>query len=566
MSASIRNPKGIALLFALDLKFGISDKLGSLSEDLYEKIKSQLNNSLIWKDYIRFSSESEEFRRNLFRNFTEIRDKALLRRAIYGDPLVVDLDGDGIETIGLDSSNAMFDLDGDGFREKTGWVSPDDGILVIDRNGDGQINDVSEIFGNQQIDGFTELSQLDSNNDGVINQQDEQFNNIKVWQDVDSDGIVDEGELKNLSDVGIKEINLDNTTTQEDSNGNEITHRGTFVKTDGTTGELADVNFHMDQTLTAYNGQIKISPDVIFLPWLRGYGEVKDLPLAMSENEELKELVKSIVIEGNIKNIYERMDELLIKWVGLENISPDQMRGAVEERIISSVEKFLGIKYQRKIYTEDTGGRGIVGWRYEEVSLTDNDTIASILPENISVTTEVLELDKQKILDIYEKIKSLMFINFVAQTKKGVELGLRYDFINDKITLNEDFLQKVTSDLTDITGNLMLIDSLQRLDMIKVDDIPDTGFGTKLKDYLLGKLKIADVEISSNNMEVVKGASNDIIETGAGDDTLKAGEGNDILVGGEGDDYLEGGRGSDTYVFNKGDGKDTILDYDWWSG
>ncbi|WP_456400314.1 hypothetical protein [Persephonella sp.] len=57
------------------------------------------------------------------KSFIALLSRYLLLRAVYGDPLVVDLDGDGIETIGLDSSNAMFDLDGDGFREKTGWVS-----------------------------------------------------------------------------------------------------------------------------------------------------------------------------------------------------------------------------------------------------------------------------------------------------------------------------------------------------------------------------------------------------------------------------------------------------------
>ncbi|WP_456401416.1 hypothetical protein [Persephonella sp.] len=98
--------------------------LWNLSEnmDVGKLLDKLLNGSLLY-DLLKNYELSNEFMDNLFKNFTELSDQALLRRAIYGDPLVVDLDGDGIETIGLNSSNAMFDLDGDGFREKTGWVS-----------------------------------------------------------------------------------------------------------------------------------------------------------------------------------------------------------------------------------------------------------------------------------------------------------------------------------------------------------------------------------------------------------------------------------------------------------
>ena len=83
-------------------------------------------------------------------------------------PLILDLGGDGIELTSLENSEVYFDIDGDGFREKTGWLKSDDGLLVFDRNGDGYINDISELFGNQTTGGFTELQELDSNNDGQI--------------------------------------------------------------------------------------------------------------------------------------------------------------------------------------------------------------------------------------------------------------------------------------------------------------------------------------------------------------------------------------------------------------
>ena len=94
-------------------------------------------------------------------------------------PLVVDLDGDGVETIGT-NNNIYFDHDNNGFAENTGWISKDDGLLVRDLNNNGQIDNGTELFGNNTVlsngqkatNGFEALADLDSNNDGVFNNQD----------------------------------------------------------------------------------------------------------------------------------------------------------------------------------------------------------------------------------------------------------------------------------------------------------------------------------------------------------------------------------------------------------
>ena len=61
-------------------------------------------------------------------------------------PLVLDLDGDGIELTELGATATWFDLDADGFAERTRWVAPDDALLALNRDGNGIIDDISELF------------------------------------------------------------------------------------------------------------------------------------------------------------------------------------------------------------------------------------------------------------------------------------------------------------------------------------------------------------------------------------------------------------------------------------
>ena len=111
-------------------------------------------------------------------------------------PLAIDLDGDGVETVSVDNG-VYFDHDGNGFAEKTGWIGSDDALLVRDINENGQIDDGSELFGNQTIlsngekaaNGFEALADLDSNHDGVFDGDDEAFGEIKVWQDLNQNGV-----------------------------------------------------------------------------------------------------------------------------------------------------------------------------------------------------------------------------------------------------------------------------------------------------------------------------------------------------------------------------------------
>ena len=159
------------------------------------------------------------------------------------DPLIVDLDGDGVEVVGLDESRALFDMDNDGVEEHTAWAGNDDGFLVLDQNEDGIINDQTELFGDteQHENGFLNLASYDSNADNVIDSNDDVFNELQIWNDADGDGQTDDGELFTLADLGIESIDLGATEIAEVNNGQFVSHRSTVHFEDGSTGDIDDV-------------------------------------------------------------------------------------------------------------------------------------------------------------------------------------------------------------------------------------------------------------------------------------------------------------------------------------
>ncbi len=163
------------------------------------------------------------------------------------DPIVLDLDGDGVE-LSAPADGVAFDIDADGDADQIGWVGPDDGLLVIDGDGNGIIDDGSEVFsevfeGGAYASSLDALRSLDSNGDGVIDAKDTRFGEIKVWQDADSDGQTDGGELKTLSEHGIISLDLDANDADTSNNGNLVFAEGEFTTSDGDTGSYVGVSF-----------------------------------------------------------------------------------------------------------------------------------------------------------------------------------------------------------------------------------------------------------------------------------------------------------------------------------
>ncbi len=159
-------------------------------------------------------------------------------------PVVLDLDGDGIELLGK-SAGISFDWSGNGRPNQTGWVAADDGLLAYDYNGDNKVTEAAEISFKDYLPGATTdlegLQAFDTNSDGIFNSQDEQWKEFGIWQDKNSNGVTDDGEYKSLNALGITSIGLNSDKVFKEDEGNLIFGSSSYTKNDGSSGEVGDV-------------------------------------------------------------------------------------------------------------------------------------------------------------------------------------------------------------------------------------------------------------------------------------------------------------------------------------
>ena len=185
------------------------------------------------------------------------------------DPLTLDLDGDGIETTAIEGLNStLFDHNKDGIRTATGWVSADDGLLVLDRNGDGMINHGGELFGDNTLlkdgslaaNGFAALAEHDENGDGKIDAQDAVFEQLKVWRDLNQDGVSQAEELFTLEQLGIQSLDLNHqAVNQRQSNDNSVARLGSYTSTDGSTHKMGDLLFDNNAMISRFSDEVELS-------------------------------------------------------------------------------------------------------------------------------------------------------------------------------------------------------------------------------------------------------------------------------------------------------------------
>ena len=486
---------------------------------------------------------------NGLKGIQDLFNSATAAAPVRVDPLIFDLDGDGIKTTSLDRSRTYFDLDNNGFAERTAWVDASDGLLVLDRNNDGQITSGQELFGDQTLlansvratSGFEALKEFDSNRDGRIDAKDEVYSKLKIWRDLNGDGISQAEELKGLSDYNIASISLSSTSSNASDVMNNIQRRvGSFIKTDGSGGVIGEylLNRNTLESHDLLDGKITMSEDILALPDLPGAGNVSSLRVAMAKDTSgrLKKLVSDLVNENDTANRNQLFTEVVYKWTGADTVNPKSRGNFIDARRLAVLEKFMG--------TDFAGSNGA----------NPNENAAPLLNKAY-----------RKLMNrLYASIAGNTFlkelVNKVEYTAT-VESGLVVDLskiraeINKKMAVNPAAGRQMLDDFLRVAYGSGLEDSESLKDFC-------AHYATESSET--AKIVYAvdrDAIIGSEKADSLYATAADaLLYGGVGNDTLSGSQGNDILIGGQGDDVLYGSTGDDIYVFSKGDGVDYISD------
>ncbi|MDC5136949.1 calcium-binding protein [Acinetobacter baumannii] len=439
-------------------------------------------------------------------------------------PLILDLNKDGVVGTGALSENIYFDHDGSGFKEKTGWVSPQDGLLVLDKNNNTDIEIGNELFGNQTSlnngqlakNGFEALADYDLNNDGVIDAEDEIYQQLQVWQDINQNAHVDQGELTGLQTIGIQQIDLAYTSAKDiDDNGNHHKQQGQFIWADGTVGKIDDVWFQADTLHSQINQDqiVEIDHSIAVLPDIHQFGNVDSLHQAMAKdtNGILQQLVEQFAQTDSLLIRQQLVTDIIYQWTGVTDL-PSYERGMYwDDRHLLALEKIMGRQYHS--FADDPEWTLAVGnnqafaleeaWRLLRQKIYDQLYLQQKVPEFFE-KIQITESNELDVTQLYSYIKQSSL----------VEVAELYDVLSRGPQLFKD----VQNSLKELALNV---------------PTPD------LIDQILGQT--LQVHISSVNDSLYVGSD--------GDDLLISNIGTDIFVGGE---------GVNIYVFSSNSGQDTI--------
>ena len=228
------------------------------------------------------------------------------------DPLMIQLDG-GIPT--LSQARFEFDLNSDGNKENLNLPAAGTGFLAFDRNGDGVINNGSELFGPGTGNGFEELAALDEDGNRWIDENDAAFEQLSVWVRDESG----EDRLISLKEAGVGAVSLDYTATtfSHTDENNELSGqvRGSaaFLFETGKAGlvQQGDLAVKEPEVQPENGVDLAMAQDPVKMA-------VEAFQKAAGEREEILDRLKARVM-----SLREELQAVLKERYGLSNSSKD---------------------------------------------------------------------------------------------------------------------------------------------------------------------------------------------------------------------------------------------------
>ena len=529
------------------------------------------------------------------------------------DPLVLDLDGDGVETVSAAArGGVLFDTDGDGIRTATGWVGPDDGLLALDRDGNGTIDHGGELFGDRvettagefAADGFEALATLDQNADGRIDAADADFEQLRVWTDVNQDGISQAAELRSLDELGIASLSTSGVASQSNlGHGNSSIAEGTYERTDGTQGKTFSLLFSENTFNAAFSEDLPVTPEAAVLPNFPGSGQVRELRQAASISFELERTLDAYAKAPTRDTQLALLDELLLQWADTSAMPTMEQRALsagyqIEYRFESPTAAQTDNSTGSAAVEGEGGGQSAVNlpaesgpeqrnWmqrigvleRFTGIEFISFErSLELAAPESAAsspaggtnligvIPVVVSEQQVESLSKAYEALRQSVYYGLVMDTRLSpfaelvsVQLEHTGELVLDYSLVESAFREHVSATpqqgLIDLHEFAMLIDDWHASDLVAelvhqhASKFRD--FGAWPHDGVV--FHAAGSELGATGNELASLVTGD-----SSDNLLKGGKANDTLLGGDGDDRLIGGAGSD--VLHGGPGDDIVGD------
>ncbi|MFN7881487.1 MAG: calcium-binding protein, partial [bacterium] len=454
-------------------------------------------------------------------------------------------------------------------------------------------------------DGFDALKDLDANQDGKIDSADSVFANLRIWRDLNQDGISQANELTTLAANSITGIGVNSSAVRTDlGNGNVQTAAGTFTRSNGTTGTTGETNgaaANLDLLVNTFyrtfTTQITLTDQAKALPDLRGSGRVRDLNEAISLSTDLGNWVQTYTQQTTRQGQIDKLDGFIEKWANTADLKSlkaqaDALTGSGVKltynlaglttgtpayddfiRKLGVVERFMGFTYG--------GANGQA--RFTPLDATSGNLTVSLAAEQISSIS--LAYDRFK-TDIYE---SLLLETRLKPFYDKIEVS----FVAAKpvfsfVKLESAFVQSIQTNAQQ--GIVDLVEFLSAFGELKLNKL-----GWNATDFLVTQLNAApdlgayseelsrwtvrlaasteqrltgtsrpDLMVGTNTADVLYGRDgNDLLLGKGGKDYIYSENGNDVIDGGTGNHRMYGRPGYDTYQGGPGAGQDSITtDYD----